>query len=230
MIQLDYPKYVIDGGDFGGVILRYQAHLYPDNVVSVSSNFWVVQPTDDDMRRFTEGATTEDETAYINQLSTYILQQSGYRILQEFDPLTAAYPLTDSPIGMAMWIYSLMSRIVDPSDFEWTPQEIITWSLMYTIQGPYSGLRMYKEMNNEGALAGFDFGIPPLVHQPVMISEFPYDCWYRIPLDWAQRGGNVRLETSTTESVTSLHMKCQNCWLKTCGGGMGMATSLERRS
>ena len=30
------------------------------------------------------------------------------------------------------------------------------------------------------------------MHQPVAISEFPYDLWYRTPLDWARRGGNVK--------------------------------------
>jgi hypothetical protein len=32
----------------------------------------------------------------------------------------------------------------------------------------------------------------PYVPQPVAISEFPYDIWYRTPLEWAQRGGNVK--------------------------------------
>jgi hypothetical protein len=31
----------------------------------------------------------------------------------------------------------------------------------------------------------------PFVTQPVAISQFPKDIWYRTPLAWAQRGGNV---------------------------------------
>jgi hypothetical protein len=31
----------------------------------------------------------------------------------------------------------------------------------------------------------------PYVGQPVAISEFPFDLWYRTPLEWARRGGNV---------------------------------------
>ena len=35
----------------------------------------------------------------------------------------------------------------------------------------------------------------PYVTQPVAISEFPLDIWYRTPLEWAQRGGNVLYRT-----------------------------------
>ncbi|KAH8802467.1 Alpha/Beta hydrolase protein [Xylogone sp. PMI_703] len=191
MLQLDYGKYVIQGGDFGGVILRFQANLFPKNVVSALSNFWIIQPAESDIRRFAQGLATPDEVAYINILETYINQASGYRIIQETQPLTAAFAISDSPLGNAMWIYALMAAVVDPAIKAWTADEIITWSMMYYIQGPYAGMRFYKEVASEGALAGPDFGILPLVEIPVAISQFPYDITYRMPLDWARRGGNV---------------------------------------
>ena len=191
MCQLGYKKYVIQGGDFGGVILRFQAHLFPENVVSVLSNFWIIQPTDNDIRRLAEGLATPDEATYINILETYINQASGYRIMQQTQPLTATFALSDSPLGNAMWIYALMAEVIDPAIMAWTPEEIITWSMMYYIQGPYGGMRFYKEVANEGALEGPDFGTLPLVEVPVAISQFPYDITYRMPLDWAKRGGNV---------------------------------------
>ena len=33
----------------------------------------------------------------------------------------------------------------------------------------------------------------PYVSQPIAISQFPYDIGYRLPLEWAKRGGNVQL-------------------------------------
>jgi len=39
MHKLGYDKYVIQGGDAGDFILRYQAHDYPDAVESALSNF-----------------------------------------------------------------------------------------------------------------------------------------------------------------------------------------------
>ncbi|KAK3169746.1 hypothetical protein OEA41_009130 [Lepraria neglecta] len=39
MQQLNYTRYVIQGGDFGGCILRYMAGDYPSSAVSVLDNF-----------------------------------------------------------------------------------------------------------------------------------------------------------------------------------------------
>ncbi|KAJ4318203.1 hypothetical protein N0V84_006959 [Fusarium piperis] len=191
MLQLGYSKYVIQGGDFGGVTLRYQAHLFPEHVVSALSNFWVIQPDESDMRRLAEGLATPDEVAYINILETYINYNSGYRMMQSTEPLTLVFGMTDSPLGNAMWMYDLMTKVIDPAIMAWTPEEIITWSMMYYIQGPYGGMRFYKEVLNDGGFSGLDFGTLPLVEVPVAISQFPYDICYRMPLDWAKRGGNV---------------------------------------
>jgi hypothetical protein len=30
------------------------------------------------------------------------------------------------------------------------------------------------------------------VHQPIAISQFPHDLWYKTPIEWARRGGNVK--------------------------------------
>ena len=91
-----------------------------------------------------------------------------------------------------MWIYALMDGIIDPRDFQWTHEDIITYSLMYTIQGPYGGARLYRETQKDGAWYKFGFGTLPFVSQPVAISEFPYDLGYKLPLSWARRGGNVK--------------------------------------
>lgn len=195
MQQLGYSKYVIQGGDFGGVTLRYQAHLFPKQVISALSNFWIIQPGDTDMQVFAEGKATPDEVAYINIIETYINQWSGYRLIQSTEPLSVAYGMTDSPLGNALWIYSIMAKVVDPTLTSWTPEEIITWSMMYYIQGPYGGMRFYKEVQNDGGFATLNFGVLPQVEVPVAISQFPYDLTYRMPLEWAQRGGNVLKRT-----------------------------------
>ncbi|CVL01416.1 related to epoxide hydrolase [Fusarium proliferatum] len=191
MLQLGYSRYVIQGGDFGGVILRYQAHHFPKNVISALSNFWIIQPSNNDLRRLAQGEATPDEVAYIKIIENYENQGSGYRLIMSTEPLTLAYGMTDSPLGNAMWMYSIMSRVIDPAIMAWTPEEIITWSMMYWIQGPYGGMRFYKEVQNDGGFETLDFGTLPLVEVPVAISQFPYDLTYRMPLDWAKRGGNV---------------------------------------
>lgn len=126
MLQLGYSRYVIQGGDFGGVILRYQAHHFPKNVISALSNFWIIQPSNNDLRRLAQGEATPDEVAYIKIIENYENEGSGYRLIMSTEPLTVAYGMTDSPLGNAMWMYSIMSRVIDPAIMAWTPEEIIT--------------------------------------------------------------------------------------------------------
>lgn len=192
MVQLKYEKYVINAGDLGAFILRYQAASYPSNVVSTICNFWVIEPNATDWARFASGQTTDDESYYMQSIHTYETQLSGYRFTYQSLPLSIAYAMTDSPLGFAMWIYNLMDRAIDHSLHTWSFEEIITWALMYLIQGPYGGFRFYKESAADGALAEFGFGTMPFVKQPTAISLFPFDIWYRLPLDWAQRQGNVK--------------------------------------
>lgn len=192
MQQLGYSKYVIQGGDIGGYILRHQANSYPNNVVSVLSNFWLIAPTDEDLARHTANKTTPGEAAYLETLNTYLIDRSGYRHIQQTQPLTLAYLASDSPLGYALWIYALMRDVIDPRTSVWTPAEIITWSLMYTIQGPYGGFRIYKEMYREGEFQGAGLGHSPFVTQPVGVSQAPYDLGVGLPLDWARRQGNVK--------------------------------------
>jgi hypothetical protein len=51
MSQLGYDKYVIGGGDFGALTLRHMATDFPDSVVSVLSNFYLVFPNATDLER-----------------------------------------------------------------------------------------------------------------------------------------------------------------------------------
>lgn len=147
MQQLNYTKYVIQGGDLGAFVLQFMAGDNPDAVVSVLSNFWIVPPNSTDLQRYSEKLTTADENAHIAFLDYYQTQLAGYLYIQDTKPLQLAIGMTDSPVGFAMWIYSLMADAVD--HYVWTPERIITWSMMYYIQGPYGGMRFYKEVRRE---------------------------------------------------------------------------------
>jgi hypothetical protein len=52
-----------------------------------------------------------------------------------------------------------------------------------------------KGYSQDNVLSVEGWDIFPYVKQPVSITEFPLDIWYRLPLDWAQRRGNVKTRT-----------------------------------
>ena len=51
------------------------------------------------------------------------------------------------------------------------------------------------DVDQDGVISTKGINMMPYVKQPVAISEFPHDIWYRTPLEWAQRGGNVKYRT-----------------------------------
>ncbi|ETN43960.1 uncharacterized protein HMPREF1541_10825 [Cyphellophora europaea CBS 101466] len=193
MRQLGYSQYVLQAGDAGGLIMRYQAHLYPSSVVSGLNNFWVVSPEISDLERYHAKEASDDEVAIIERMQFFISEHWGYGQIQQTRPLRLAHALTDSPVGLAIWIYDgLWPAVWDLSVL--TAQEIITWTMMHWIQGPYGALSIYKQGGPLGG--GFNathFTPLPYVHQPMAISEFPKDLWYRTPLEWTQRTGNVKV-------------------------------------
>jgi len=150
MQKLGYDKYVFQGGDAGDFICRYAAVDFPDSVVSGLSNFWVIPPNESDLERYRKKQTSEDENYVIDLLATFTTKYWAYGHLHQTRPLRLAIAMTDSPIGLAMWIYdSVVAGVPDPSI--WTPQLLITWTMMHWICGPYGAFGLYKN----GALVSF---------------------------------------------------------------------------
>lgn len=159
MKQLGYHKYVIQGGDAGGIIMRYQAHYHPESVVSGLNNFWVMSPSEEDRTRLVQGQGSEDEVAVTNLLDYFLTELWGYGQIHQTRPLRVAHALTDSPVGLAMWLYDGIWPAVEDVALL-TPKEIITWTMMHWIQGPYGPMRIYKE----GADVSYPICRPP--HRP----------------------------------------------------------------
>lgn len=144
MLQLGYSRYVGQGGDFGSHILRLMSVDAPDSLVSILSNMLSVAPSPDDMQRFAANLTTPEETALIGMLTdpAFSWTKTFWDIESQL-PLQAALGLTDSPIAWMAWPYKGMRMLVP--GYEWSIHELITWSLLNFIQGPYGTFRLYKE-------------------------------------------------------------------------------------
>ncbi|KAL5085077.1 hypothetical protein Trisim1_010866 [Trichoderma cf. simile WF8] len=192
--HLGYTRYVAQGGDAGDFIIRYAAVDFPDAVVSLHSNFWVVPPTEEDLKKLKEGNSTSEEVAIIRRLGGFSSKRWAYGQLHQTRPLRLAHAMTDSPVGLAMWIYDVLVSCVEEENVAriWTPDRVITWTMMHWIPGPYAAFSLYKHGAADGAISMSGVENLPYVKQPVAISQFPHDIWYRTPLEWAKRNGNVK--------------------------------------
>ena len=186
MQQLGYNGYVIQAGDVGAIILRQQAALFPDNVISVLPNFWVEAPTPGDKQRHRRNETTEQEDAWFDEFHNFATHAVHF-YAGNVAPLQMAYALTDSPLGFAMFIYQFMQAF--SPNYIWSYDEVITWTIMLLAQGPEGALRFYHEGQNEGFFVdGVAIGEQATVSIPVGITKRPYDVGYLLPIDWIHRG------------------------------------------
>ncbi|MFG1922219.1 epoxide hydrolase family protein [Cryptosporangium sp. NPDC048952] len=116
MARLGYPRYGVQGGDFGAVIAPAMGRRHPDAVIGVHVNAATggfmapgrVEPDD------SFSAAEKQRLA----LSRYYRREgNGYFKQQGTKPLTLAYGLHDSPVGQLAWVVEKF--------FEWTHGDAI---------------------------------------------------------------------------------------------------------
>ena len=143
--KLGYERYCFQGGDAGDFINRYAAHDFPSSVIAGHSNFWVVPPPPSDHPSF-NNEEAEDAKAAAVGLKAFFDRRWAYGQIQQTRPLKLAHGLTDSPIGLAMWIYSAVVACIEPERVAevWTLERVVTWTMMHWMNGPYGALSLYR--------------------------------------------------------------------------------------
>lgn len=99
MQGLGYPRYLVQGGDWGGFIAGRMAYAYADRLMGAHFNLLPVR------RDLTASETQSDEERdYLKALAFWMRTETGYQAIQGTKPQTLAFALNDSPAGLAAWI------------------------------------------------------------------------------------------------------------------------------
>lgn len=117
---------------------------FPAAVVAGHSNFWVVPPTAEDLQRQAAGQTSADENFVLAQQHHFAESHWSYGQVHQTRPLTLAAGLTDSPVGLALWIYDVCVECTDDAEAVFVPERLVTWTMMHLINGPYGAFSLYK--------------------------------------------------------------------------------------
>ncbi|KAH7338940.1 Alpha/Beta hydrolase protein [Rhizoctonia solani] len=154
MAKLGYKYYVAQGGDWGAIVARALAVYHQDTCLATHSNFNVIHfpsPFKNPIMILKAvlgfaglpGGYPKDEIDAIKLKKEFLATGAGYQKIQGTRPQTLAVGLTDSPVGLLAWIGEKLHEWAD--SYPWTPEEWITWTMLYWIKGPAGGLRYYKE-------------------------------------------------------------------------------------
>ncbi|MFL6600158.1 MAG: epoxide hydrolase family protein [Steroidobacteraceae bacterium] len=188
MTRLHYTRFGVQGGDWGSWVSAATALQHPDRVLGLHLNYVST--------RFRPAISPEDppltsaEEEYLARVAKWAESEGAYIAIQATKPLTLAYALTDSPVGLAAWY---VEKFRSWSDCQWEPDEalskdeMITDIMLYWLTGTvHSAIRFYSESREHPLhLAPGQRIEPPcgIVHLP---KELPMP-----PRSWAERAFNI---------------------------------------
>jgi pimeloyl-ACP methyl ester carboxylesterase len=187
MGRLGYTRYVAQGGDWGSVISDVMARQRAPGLLGIHVNMPATVPPDV-AKALNDGSPApaglaNDEIAAFHQLDTFYKKNTGYAAMMVTRPQTVGYGLSDSPVGLAAWMYDKFAQ--------WTysggePERVLTKdemlddiTLYWLTNTAISSARLYWE-NNANNFNAVDIAIPAAV------TVFPGEI-YRAPRSWAER-------------------------------------------
>jgi len=143
MTALGHDRFVASGGDIGGGVADWLAHRHADRLLGLHltdvpySHLLAVDAPD----------LTKAERAYLAAGRAWGQREGAYAAMQATKPMTAAYGLSDSPLGLAAWIVEKLRAWSDcDGDLErrFTLDDVLTHVTLYWVTntigtsfGPY---------------------------------------------------------------------------------------------
>jgi len=192
MTTLGYDRYGAQGGDIGSGVSTWLALKYPSNLIGLHLNYisGSYKPY------LKEGEQlTEEVIAFQQTVAEWSAREGAYAHLHATKPLTAAYGLNDSPVGLCAWIIEKFNSWSDNGgDIEnvFTKDELLANVTLYWItQTIHSSMRMYNE-NSKNPMV---FGQNDYISVPLAFAEFPKEL-PTPPRSYIEKGFNVRHWTS----------------------------------
>ena len=177
MRRLGYERWAAQGGDWGSAVTTALGYMAPPPLIGVHLNMVFFQPTDQE-----RDEATPAEKAMLDSAKRYDEQLSGYFKVQSTRPQSIGFSLSDSPVGLAAWIYALFQ---DVSDSESNAESVFTIEAMLDDIMLYwlpntgaSSARLYWEASMEMRSSGFPTqpmsvptGISVFSGEPVRLSR-----------------------------------------------------------
>ena len=97
---LGYRRFGAQGGDWGCFVTSCIAAEHPESTLGIHLN---MLPLRRDPAMVAN--PTPEQQRYLEQLAHFLKEETGYQWIQGTRPQTLAFALTDSPAGLAAWLF-----------------------------------------------------------------------------------------------------------------------------
>jgi pimeloyl-ACP methyl ester carboxylesterase len=186
MKRLGYTRYVAQGGDWGAAVAHAMGRQAPAGLLGIHVNLPATVPPE--VAAALGGGPapaglSEKERAALEAADTFYRKHRGYSVMMATRPQTIGYSLTDSPAGLAAWMY-------DYNDGE--PERLLTrdevldaFTLFWVTNSAASAARLYWENGGRGLVTAAAQKTDE-ISLPVAVTVFPNEI-YRAPETWTRR-------------------------------------------
>jgi epoxide hydrolase len=177
MRRLGYSYYVAQGGDWGAWVTTRLAQLRPPGLRGIHLNFPLVIPGS-----VPATGLTPDEQRAADSLQIFRTAEFGFFEEQSTRPQTIGYALSDSPAGLAAWMFE---QFYEHTDNHGDPEGALSFdqmldniTLYWLTNTAASSTRIYFEDAGLSGNAG-------VIELPVGCSIFPREV-FQAPKSWAE--------------------------------------------
>jgi pimeloyl-ACP methyl ester carboxylesterase len=187
MKTLGYKKYIAQGGDFGAGVSTALALKYPENVMGIHLNyipgsyFPFINSVD---------AFTEEEKDHLRYVDQWYSNEGAYAHQHRTRPLTLAYSLNDSPVGLCAWIVEKFFYWSDCNmqiESVFSKDDLLANVSLYWFTETIHSIRLY----NENSKVPLRFSKDDFVKVPVGIAHFKKEAPFP-PRLFIERGYNLQ--------------------------------------
>jgi len=187
MRRLGYKRYVAQGGDWGSVIADKMAHQAPPGLVGIHVNMPATVPPNV-AKALNNGdpapvGLSPQEKAAFDALSNFYKNNTGYAAMMVTRPQTLGYGITDSPAGLAAWMYDKFAQWTfsggEPERSLTRDEMLDDITLYWLSNSAVSSARLYWE-NNANNFNAVDISLPAAV------TVFPGEI-YQAPRSWTEQ-------------------------------------------
>ena len=192
MKRLGYTRYVSQGGDWGSVVADVMARQAPAGLLGIHVNMPATVPANvakalNNGDPAPAGLSAEEKAAF-DSLSTFFTKNAGYGVMMVTRPQTVGYGLSDSPVGLAAWMYDKFSQWTysggEPERSLTKDEMLDDITLYWLTNSAISSAQLYWENNNNNFSAVAQKTAE--ISIPVGVTVFPGEI-YRAPQSWTKQ-------------------------------------------
>jgi pimeloyl-ACP methyl ester carboxylesterase len=187
MQRLGYTRYVAQGGDWGSPVSSAMARQTPAGLLGIHINLPATVPPEVAAVLAAGGPVpaglSEKERAAFNALDTFYKKHRAYGAIMGTRPQMIGYALTDSPVGLAAFIYDYNNG--EPERLLGRDDVLDDITLYWLTNTATSAARLYWETAGQSVVLAAAQKTADIA-LPVAITVFPEEV-YRAPETWARR-------------------------------------------